>query len=204
MCPSVCNSLELDLVGTSQHHLRFDERIKSLLPLLAQLDGLSGGDRTLILIKSLGRGERERHIDLIETQSLGEVFGVEAGGAAASASEDGVDPLPLVPHDVVQVVRRATEARVLDAGVGPEEEDAFLACLLCIRRVSAAWAVETARRFRRRRLVRQKPEVLLVRAAEVRVHGAADGLGDLGRPVREQRLACLVVKWLLGADLGVE
>ena len=97
-------------------------------------------------------------------------------------------------------MRGATEARVLDAGVRPEEEDALLFRLPRIGRP----ADRLGRLGALRRLVRQKPEMLLIRAAEVRVDVAADGLGYGWRPVREKSLARLVVERLLSLHSGVE
>ena len=97
-------------------------------------------------------------------------------------------------------MRGATEARVLDAGVRPEEEDALLFRLPRIGRP----ADRLGRLGALRRLVRQKPEMLLIRPTEVRVEVAADGLGYGWRPVREKSLARLVVERLLGLHSGVE
>ena len=100
----------------------------------------------------------------------------------------------------MQVVRGATEARVLDALDWHQELDTLLLRLPRVGRPARGLGL----RRRLCRLVRQEPEVLLVRATEVRVHAAADGLGDARAPVREQGLARLVVQRGLGLHVRVE
>ena len=185
--PSIGDDLELDLALPRASRLCLDSRIESLLPLVASLWDI-----------------RKRLIEAVEAQGLRKILLVQAGRESRRACQDGVNLRPLPPQDVVEVVRGAAEARVIDTLVGPEEEHALVLRLLGVGRVATARTVDTARRLCLGRLVRQEPEVLLVCALEVRVDREADGLGDLGRPVREQALAGLVVQSGLGADLHVE
>ena len=136
----------------------------------------------------------------MEAQSLSEVLGVEACGAAVRTSEERVDPRPLIPQDVVQVARGTTETRVLNAPIRPEELDALI---LRLPRVGGP-ARGLGLRHGLCRLERQEPEVLLIGPAEVRVHRAADGLGDARAPVREQGLTRLVVQRGLCLHVRVE
>ena len=203
MRPSVRDNLVLVEVIGREHHLRLDAGVESLAPHKAQLDVCSGGRQprlVLILVKAARTNLGERRVDLMEAQSLGEVLRVEARGAAVSTSEERVDLRSLAPHDIVQVGGGATEARVFDARIRLQKHDALLLRLPCIRRPARGL------RLRRRlcRLVRQEPEVLLVRAAEVRVHAAADGLSDTRAPVREKQLPLLVGKRGLGLHVRIE
>ena len=201
MRPAIGDSLVLDEVISCEHQLRLDRGLESLPSHTAQLDVCSRGRRwVLIIIKVTRTSLRERGVDLIEAQSLGEVLLIETRRAAVGASEERVDPRPLIPHDVVQVVRGATGARILDARVRLQKHHTLLLRLPCIGRPACGL------RLRRRLccLKRQKPEVLLVRAAEVWVHAAADGLSDTRAPVREKQLPLLVGKRGLGLHVRIE
>ena len=184
--PAIGDDLELDLALPRAPQLCLDDSVQSTLTLLASLWAV-----------------RERLVEAVADQGLRKILLVQAGRAATSPRQDGVNLRPLPPQDVVEVVRGAAEARVLDP-VGPEEEHALVLGLLGVGRVAAARTVDTARRSRLCRLVRQEPEVLLIVPSEVRVDREADGLGDLRRPVREHGLAGLVVQSGLGADLRKE
>ena len=201
--PAIGDDLKLVLVIGRKHHLRLHTGLESLAPLLAQLDVCSGGRRRvliLVLVKVARTNLRKRRVELVEAQSLGEVLLIEALRASVSTSEERVDPRPFILHDIVQVVRGATDARVLDARIRPQKEDTLLLCLPRVGR-PACWPGSYCGLCS---LVRQEPEVLLVRATEVRIHGTADSLGDAWAPVREQALALLVGERGLRADLGVE
>ena len=204
MRPAVGDDLVLVEVVGCEHHLRLDAGVESLALLKAQLDGCSGWRRPrrilVIVIKAPRRSGRQRGVDLVEAQSLSEVLLIQALRVAVGTGEERVDPRPLILHNVVQVARGATETRVLDALDRQQELDALL---LRLPRVGGP-ARGLGLRCRLRRLVRQEPEVLLVRATEVRVHAAADSLGDARAPVREQGLARLVVQRGLGLHVRVE
>ena len=201
--PAVGDDLELILVVGREHHLRLNDSLESLAPLLPQLDVCGRGRRrvlVIVLVKVARTNLRKRRVDLVEAQSLSEVLGVEACGAAVSTGEERIDLRPLIPHDVVQVARGTAATRVLDALDRQQELDALL---LRLPRVGGP-ARGLGLRRRLRRLVREEPEVLLVRATEVRVHAAADSLGDARAPVREQGLARLVVQRGLSLHVRVE
>ena len=100
----------------------------------------------------------------------------------------------------MQVVRGATETSVLDALDWQQELDTLLLRLPRVGRPARGLGL----RRRLCRLVREEPEVLLVRATEVRVHAAADSLSDARAPVREQGLPRLVVQRGLSLHVRVE
>ena len=203
MRPAIGDDLELILVVRREHHLRLNDSLESLAPHKTQLDVCGRGRRwvlVIVLVKVARTNLRKRRVDLVEAQSLSEVLGVEALRVAVSASEERVDPRPLIPHNVVQVARGAAETRVLNALDWQQELDTLL---LRLPRVGGP-ARGLGLRRRLCRLERQEPEVLLVRATEVRVHAAADSLGDARAPVREQGLARLVVQRGLGLHVRVE
>jgi len=128
--PAIGDDLELILVVRCEHHLCLNDSLESLPPHTAQLDVCCGGlFLVLVLVKVARTNLRKRRVDLVETQSLSEVLGVEARGAAVSTGEERIDPRPLIPHDVVQVARGTAEACVLNALIRPEELDALLLCL---------------------------------------------------------------------------
>ena len=133
-------------------------------------------------------------------QRLLEVLLVEALRVTGCTSEKRFDLLTLPVEDVVQVVRRRAEPGVLDALDRLEKEHALVLSLLRIRGVRTRAIVALALC----RLERQKPQVLLVGATEVRVHRASDSLSDARAPEREQRLTLLPRQRRLGAHRAKE